>query len=72
MKFSKIINRISQINSLAILMILFTAIIITFSSCNNHKEGDGHNHGTEEKTTEKKNETTHEEAPPTIATLTAQ
>ncbi len=71
MKFSKIINKISQINTLAIAMILFAAIIITFSSCNNHTEGDGHNNSTEEKTTEKKNETAQEEAP-TIATLTEE
>jgi len=72
MKFSKIINRISQINTLAIAMILFAAIIITFSSCNNHTEGDGHNNSKEEKTTEKKNETAHEEAPLNIATLTEE
>lgn len=72
MKFSKIINKISQINTLAIAMILFAAIIITFSSCNNHTEGDGHNNSTEEKTTEKKNETAHEEAPLNIATLTEE
>jgi len=70
MKFSKINNRISQINTLVIIMILFTAIIITFSSCNNHKKDEGQNNSKGEKVTEKKNETTHEEAPPTIATLT--
>jgi len=42
------------------------------SACHNHKEGDGHNHGTAETKSEAKPEATHEEAPATIAALTAE
>lgn len=68
----KIVNRTSHFNKLVVAIIGFIAFIFTLSSCKNHKEGDGHNHGTEEKATEKKTETAHEEAPPTIATLTSE
>lgn len=72
MKFSIIKNRTSQKPILAMVMIVFFAFFLTFSACNNHKEGDGHNHSTEAKTKEGKTETAHEETPPTIATLTAE
>lgn len=48
------------------LCLLFITIFTI--SCHNHKEGDGHDHGV----TETKAEEHHEEASPTIATLTAE
>jgi RND family efflux transporter MFP subunit len=69
MIFSRIINRTSQYNKLVVAIIGFIAFILTLSSCQNNKEGDGHNTSTEEKATEKKTETAHEEAAPTIASL---
>jgi membrane fusion protein, heavy metal efflux system len=52
---------------------LFTLAIFVYS-CHNHKEGDGHNHGTESTTsksdTTKATEEHHDEGAPTIAALT--
>ncbi|MBK9353420.1 MAG: efflux RND transporter periplasmic adaptor subunit [Bacteroidetes bacterium] len=50
------------------LLSIILSLTILFSSCHNHKEGDGHDHGT----TETKAEEHHEEAEPTIASLTAE
>lgn len=52
--------------------IISTTVILCMllSACSNHKEGDGHNHGTTETKTEAKTEEHHEEAPATIASLT--
>lgn len=55
--------------SVKILIINILSLII-ITSCHNHKEGDGHNHGSTEAKTETKTEQSHEEAPPTIASLT--
>ena len=55
--------------SIKILIINILSLII-ISACHNHKEGDGHNHGTTETKTEAKTEEHHEEAPSTIASLT--
>ena len=52
-----------KISAVVILSMILTA-------CHNHKEGDGHNHGTTETKTEAKTEEHHEEAPSTIASLT--
>jgi cobalt-zinc-cadmium efflux system membrane fusion protein len=76
MKFSIIKSRTSQKPILAMVMIVFFAFFfaffLTFSACNNHKEGDGHNHGTTEIKSETKKEEQHEEAPANIASLTAE
>ena len=60
---------IFQINKIISVTIIFTLLL---SACSNHKEGDGHNHGTTETKTEAKKEEPHEEAPATIASLTAE
>lgn len=53
---------------------IFSAIILSilWSACHNHKDGDGHNHGTTEAKAETKSEAPHEEAPATIAALTQE
>ena len=58
-----------QINKIISVTIIFTLLL---SACHNHNEGDGHNHGTTETKTEAKKEEHHEEAPATIASLTAE
>ena len=50
---------IFQINKIKIVAIL---LIMLHFSCHNHKEGDGHNHGTTELKSETKKEEQHEEA----------
>jgi cobalt-zinc-cadmium efflux system membrane fusion protein len=60
---------IFQINKIKIVAILLSIFLF---SCHNHKEGDGHNHGTAEIKSETKKEEQHEEAPATIASLTAE
>jgi RND family efflux transporter MFP subunit len=60
---------IFQINKIISVTIILTLLL---SACSNHKEGDGHNHGTAETKTEAKAEEHHEEAEPTIASLTAE
>ena len=60
MKFT--INKISLLATIVVL-------VFAFSACSNHKEGDGHDHGTKE---EPKKEEAHEEETPTIATLTEE
>lgn len=52
------------------ILIINILSLIIISACNNHKEGDGHNHGTTETKVETKTEAPHEEAPATIASLT--
>ena len=58
-----------QINKIISVTIILTLLL---SACHNHTEGDGHNHGTTETKTEAKKEEPHEEAPATIASLTAE
>ncbi|MBL0078719.1 MAG: efflux RND transporter periplasmic adaptor subunit [Bacteroidetes bacterium] len=50
------------------LLSIILSLTILFSSCHNHKEGDGHDHGT----TETKAEEHHEEAEATITSLSAE
>ena len=61
MKFT--INKIWSITTIVVL-------VFAFSACSNHKEGDGHDHGTKKE--EPKKEEAHEEETPTIATLTEE
>ncbi len=60
MKFT--INKIWSITTIVVL-------VFAFSACSNHKEGDGHDHGTK---AEPKRRSPHEEETPTIATLTEE
>lgn len=60
---------IFQINKIKIVAILLSMLLF---SCHNHKEGDGHNHSTTESKSETKKVEQHEEAPATIASLTAE
>ena len=61
MKFT--IKKIWSITTIVVL-------VFAFSACSNHKEGDGHDHGTKKE--EPKKEEAHEEETPTIATLTEE
>lgn len=61
MKFT--INKISLLATIVVL-------VFAFSACSNHKDGDGHDHGTKKE--EPKKEEAHEEETPTIATLTEE
>ncbi len=58
----------TQINKIITLAFIFSTML---TACSNHKEGDGHNHEAEAKETGKEEET-HEEETPTIATITAE